>query len=258
MTVSPGYSVDPETGEEHADYGLATVDNRSYREAVNQQHYRDQQHDYSPYEDGIYDTGIHEDLDSQALTNAEQIRSWQEYHPTINGTYEDQVKYWLSNQRMSPQERDFLVGQYQEAFEEGSMSGEDIDEMCALIAWKSGELSWEQLCELNPRGVQSLMQLSEGVQQDFMPDEWYESDNDDESDGDYDDNGLTETGSYLLNSFHEEFGQDSYTEMLDWAAYNLTPEEITTYDDAMDSDDFRTMQQAISWLLGKYQQYHNY
>jgi len=261
MTVSPGYSVDPETGEEHADYGLATVDDRFYREAVNQQHYRDQQVDYSPYEDGIYDTGIHEDLDSDALTAAEQVRNWEEYHPVIDGTYEDQVKFWLSNQRMSPQERDFLIGQYALSYEEGNMDSDAVDEMAAMVAWKSGELSWDQLCEICPNGVQSLMQLSGGVAEDFMPDSWYESDDGDEyddDDDDYDDEGLTETGSYVLDEFNQYFGEGQYHEMISWASYHLSPEEISTYDDAIDSDDYSTMRQAISWLAGKYQQYHNY
>jgi hypothetical protein len=259
MTVSPGYSVDPETGEEHADYGLATVDNRSYREAVNQQHYRDQQEDYSPYEDGIYDTGIHEDLDSQALTNAEQLQSWEKFHPVTHGNPEQMVRYWLNNQPMGVQERNHLIGAYIGAHERGEMDGEEVDRMCQLIMWKAGEISWDELCEVNPQAVSELMELSGGVAEDFMPDEWYDdaSDNDAEE-YDEDNTEVAEFNNAVRAEFAEAFGENAYMELVTWAKYNLSPTEIDAYDSVMESMDYDSVVQAIEGLVAKYRNYHNY
>jgi hypothetical protein len=254
MTVTPGVSYTAD-GQEVADFNNAQIDNLGHRASINEQFYREQNEEgWSPYEDneGYYPQ---QDWDSTTQTNAEQIKSWENFHPVTDGTAEQMVQYWMNKQPMGEQERNFLISAYQTAYERGTMDGDEVDRMCQLIMWKAGEISWDELCQVNPQAVSELLELSGGVAEDFMPESWYEESTDsDESDDDLD---LSETGSYLLESFNGQFGDGAYFEMLDWAAYNLTPEQISTYDSAIDTDDPEVMREAIDWLLARYQRYHS-
>ena len=59
--------------------------------------------------------------------------------------------------------------------------------------------------------------------------------------------------NYQESIFQEVGGQEAYGEMLEWAADNLSPQEIAAYDKAVDSGDIDVVKLAVSGLKSKYQ-----
>lgn len=258
MTITPGISYTAD-GQEVADFDNAQIDNLGHRAAINEQFYREQNEDgWNPYEDneGYYPQ---QDWDSASQTEAEQVRSWENFHPVTHGNPEQMVRYWLNNQPMGVQERNHLIGAYIGAHERGEMDSDEVDRMCQLIMWKAGEISWDELCEVNPQAVSELMELSGGVAEDFMPQSWYET-NDEEDEGEYEaeENPLAEFNNAVRTQFAEAFGDNAYVELVTWAKYNLSPTEIDAYDNIMDSGDYDAVTQAIEGLLARYRNYHDY
>ncbi len=56
------------------------------------------------------------------------------------------------------------------------------------------------------------------------------------------------------NVFNEVGGQETYTEMVDWASENFTEAEITSFDNAVDSGDINTTMMAVRGLQARYAQ----
>lgn len=59
--------------------------------------------------------------------------------------------------------------------------------------------------------------------------------------------------NFQTSVFNEVGGQESYMQMVDWAADNLSPQEITAYDRAVDSGDINMVKLAIAGLKTQYQ-----
>lgn len=56
------------------------------------------------------------------------------------------------------------------------------------------------------------------------------------------------------NVFNEVGGQDTYNDMVEWASENFTEEEITSFDNAVDSGDINTTMMAVRGLQARYAQ----